>query len=192
MILGMDSQIFYAVNNLAGRSHILDLVGIFLASYSQYILVIVLLIVLFYPKESRNYNQKMIAVSLLAALIARFVVKTLIVLLYQRQRPFVNSPLVHHLISTRQSQYLQSFPSGHMIFLFALGTSLFLFNKRLGTFTLILSTIIGLARIYVGVHWPSDIVGGALIGAITSVIVYLLYKQTKYFKENNNAKLERL
>src|ERR1035437_8914114 len=145
-----DVKIFEAINGLANQSKIIDALGIFLAEYLPYLLGIFLLSFLFWPKK----NRVMVLVSIVAAIVARFVVKGAILLFYNRPRPYVNLSSAHKLISMSPSDNLQSFPSGHAVFFFALSTVIYLYNKKLGIFFLICSTIVGIARIFVGVHWP--------------------------------------
>ncbi|MCX6722617.1 MAG: phosphatase PAP2 family protein [Candidatus Staskawiczbacteria bacterium] len=171
-----DIKIFEAINGLAGQSKIIDLLGIFFAEYLPYLLGIFLLSLLFWPKKNKRRNRAMILLSITAAFIARFVVKSIILIFYDRPRPYINLPLVHKLISLNTIENLQSFPSGHTIFFFALSTVVYNFNKRLGIFFLVCSTTIAISRIFVGVHWPSDILAGAILGVIVGIIATWFYK----------------
>ncbi len=175
-----DVKIFEAINGLSNHSKIIDALGIFLADYLPYLLVLLLLSFLFWPKKDRTKNRAMVLVSIISALIARFVVKNIILLFYNYPRPYVNLPLTNKLISVSTAENLQSFPSGHAILFFALSAVIYSFNKKLGIFFLACSTLMGIARIFVGVHWPSDILGGAVLGIIVGVITKWLY--TKYWK----------
>ena len=179
-----DVKIFEAINGLANQSKVADLLGIFLAEYLPYLLGIFLLCFLFWPKKDRIKNRVMVLVSIAAAIIARFVVKGIILLFYNRPRPYVNLSSVHKLISMSASDNFQSFPSGHAIFFFALSAAIYSFNKKLGIFFLVCSTIMAIARIYVGVHWPSDILAGAILGIIVGAITKWLYTNNKNFIDN--------
>ena len=59
-----------------------------------------------------------------------------------------------------------AFPSGHATVMFALAFSLFFKNPRFGIVYFILATVSSLSRIVVGVHFPLDIAGGMLVGAL--------------------------
>jgi undecaprenyl-diphosphatase len=64
-----------------------------------------------------------------------------------------------------------SFPSDHAALFYTLSTGLFFISKKVGIFTLVYTTLfIGLPRIYVGLHYPIDIIGGAIIGIIVALI----------------------
>ena len=174
-----DLSIFTFFNNLARHSIVLDYLGIFLAEYSQYVLGAILLVLLFYPQNKKEDNRSMVVLSLTAAIIARYVVKTGILFLYGRSRPYVVLNTAHKLIPTSIAENFQSFPSGHAIFFFALAAVLYKFDKKLGNWFFGVATIMGIARVFVGVHWPSDIIGGAVLGIIVGWATYFGYKVYK-------------
>lgn len=74
----------------------------------------------------------------------------------------------------------RSFPSNHVQLSFALSTIVFYFYRKFGTALFLLSLIMGFGRIYVGVHYPSDVLVGALIGILLAVLVLkmnMIYKK---------------
>lgn len=64
-----------------------------------------------------------------------------------------------------------SFPSNHTAAAFAISVYVFLHHRRWGTLLLILSVLIGLARVIEGVHFPVDVFGGAILGSLTAFVV---------------------
>lgn len=64
-----------------------------------------------------------------------------------------------------------SFPSGHTASSFALATTIFLHNRRVGTGFLVAALVVGIGRILSNVHYPVDIVGGAIIGILISLLI---------------------
>jgi len=64
-----------------------------------------------------------------------------------------------------------SFPSGHACASFASATAMALTFGKKGAWAFVLAALIALSRIYVGVHYPSDVLVGALIGALAAVCV---------------------
>jgi membrane-associated phospholipid phosphatase len=66
-----------------------------------------------------------------------------------------------------------SFPSDHAMIAGAFAAGLLLLNRRIGTAALVLALLLAFARIYVGVHYPSDVAGGLAIGAAIGVLVVL-------------------
>ena len=89
-------------------------------------------------------------------------------------RPFDAFSEVHSLIP--ESGY--SFPSGHATFFMALAMSIFFLHKKAGYVFMIFALVIGLARIIAGVHFPADILGGFILGALVAYLVKNVYPHT--------------
>ena len=127
----------------------------------------------------------MVIVALFSGLVARFAIKPWVVFFYNRPRPYVTLPFVHKLIPTFFFSDVQSFPSGHALFFFAVSVAIYGFNKKLGIVFFLASGVMAMARIFVGVHWPSDILAGAFLGAIAGLIMrwfYVKYRYNEYKK----------
>ena len=101
------------------------------------------------------------------AVFARFVIVELIRFLWERPRPFIESNINLLLEHPATS----SFPSGHAAFYFAFSTLVYFYNKKLGALFLIATLILSVSRVYVGVHWPSDVLAGAVIGIFSAWLV---------------------
>jgi len=172
----MDTTLFWSLYGLSHQSVFFDAAGVFFAEYAAYVWAVILAVAFIWPSENRAGNRAMVIASVAAGLIARFAVKAALVFAYPRPRPFVILPSVHPLIATLSWENLQSFPSGHAIFFFALAAALFCFNKKIGLWALIAAAFISVARVYVGVHWPSDILGGAVLGVLTGWLAYRFYR----------------
>jgi len=171
--LDIDYYLFQQINGLAGHWAWLDWPNIYLASYLQYPLVGFLLIYLFLGKDRQEKlkNRLMLSGALAAALTARFIIATSFYHFFMRLRPFVDGA-ANQLIYYDSTK--SSFPSGHASFFFALATVIFLYNKKLGILFLAAATLISLARVYVGVHYPSDILAGAIFGILVGWLAYYL------------------
>ena len=83
--------------------------------------------------------------------------------LVERIRPYDINTAVELLIRP-PSDY--SFPSGHTSASFAAASAMFFLNKKIGIPALILAVVIGLTRLYLYVHYPTDVLGGAAVGFI--------------------------
>lgn len=72
------------------------------------------------------------------------------------------------------THYSYSFPSGHTASSIGAAVAMFCVNKKWGIAPVILAVLIGFSRIYLHVHFPSDVIISAIIAAIVGVCVYLL------------------
>lgn len=87
-----------------------------------------------------------------------------------RSRPFVSDPGSVHLFSPHVAD--PGFPSDHATAAFAIGTALFLRDRRIGTPVLIAATLLALGRVASGVHYPTDVLAGAALGAAVAMLVH--------------------
>lgn len=166
----MDLWLFQLINQFANRYWWLDTAGVFLADYLGYVLVLVLF--LFLIKDSRKYWPMVVQVAG-AAVLSRLVIANVIRLLWRQPRPFVEHD-VNLLLSPSSSS---SFPSGHASLYFALAAVVYLHHRRAGIAFLAASFVMGLARVFSGVHWPSDIASGALVGILSGWASVTAYRK---------------
>jgi undecaprenyl-diphosphatase len=110
---------------------------------------------------SRRPLRKAVMMSVMASVIA-FAIKSAITVIWVRPRPFISHPGLAYFNLGLDPP---SFPSGHAMVSFAIATSLLWSGYRKpGVFLLALAAVISAARVFAGVHYPSDVIGGALIG----------------------------
>ena len=94
-----------------------------------------------------------------------------------RPRPFHVNPELMTLIKHPSSF---SFPSGHTSGSFTAALVLFhLMPKKIGVPAVVLATMIGFSRMYVGVHYPTDVLGGIVVGIIASTVAILVVRFVK-------------
>lgn len=168
----LDQQIFLKIFHWAGHWMTLDILMIWLAGAIMYLLPISLLLFLVLSKNKKQ-ELIMLTMSGLAVLLSRGIIVFLIRLAWHRPRPFV----VLHLIPLMPYADKGSFPSGHAAALFALALVVYFFHKKTGIIFLGLSGLSVLARVYIGIHWPSDILAGAVVGLVGAWLVYWFFKR---------------
>jgi len=175
----MDYYIFQQINNLAGHWAWLDAAGVFLASYFQYFLGawLVVYLLLGRDKDGRKRNLKITIWGFASAIVARFGFGEIIKRLVARPRPFE----IHRVTQLISEDLHLSFPSGHVTFFFGLAMFIYFYNKKAGWVMFVGGFLIGLARIYVGVHYPLDILGGMVLGILVGWWMYRLSK--RYIKK---------
>lgn len=94
--------------------------------------------------------------------------------LIQRPRPFTLLPGVSLLIPPPGSS---SFPSGHTGSSFACAAAIFLLNKKWGVPALALAALIAFSRLYLSVHYPTDLLAGALLGVGSALLARWLCRR---------------
>ena len=161
------------------RNPILDNIMIFITSLGNGGMIwIAATIVLLIPKKTRKAGI-MSAVALLGSLIINNnIVKNIV----QRPRPFVTFADLQIIIPT-PSEF--SFPSGHTSSSFAAAAVFYRhLPKKLGLPAVILAGLIGFSRLYVGVHYPTDVIAGVLMGILLSYLAeYLVNLFVKKLKK---------
>jgi undecaprenyl-diphosphatase len=166
----LDLFIFHQINQFVFKQLWLDTLAIFFAQYLGHILIFCLF--LFLLKNLKKY-WPMIIQAFLSAILARFLIVEIIRYFLPRPRPFLEIPVNLLFEPLNQS----SFPSGHAAFYFALSAVIFLYNKKAGLLFFLASFLIVISRVFVGIHWPSDILVGAAIGIFSGWIAILFLRK---------------
>jgi membrane-associated phospholipid phosphatase len=89
---------------------------------------------------------------------------------FPRPRPY----LAHQVSLLISPTADTSFPSDHATLGFAVAVLVWRYNRRTGAALLLLALVLALARIFVGAHYPSDVLGGAVLGTLTSMAIAVL------------------
>ena len=128
-------------------------------------------VVLLLFKKTRPIGFTVLVSLLLDFLTINVVLKELVA----RPRPFVVNELIEPLVGG-VSPY-RSFPSGHSGGSFAAMFALYRWvPKKIGIPALFLASLVALSRLYVGVHYPTDILAGFVIGFVCSALAYAIVK----------------
>lgn len=168
-----NQQIFNAVHSLAGKSRLFDILAIFLADYLGYLLILAALYLIFVHKKNTSRYQIFLFIAL-SLIISRGLLTEIIRYFIFQPRPFISlsfNPLVSSSVNS-------SFPSGHAAFYFTLAFSLFNIDRRWSLMLAVGALLMGIARIFAGVHWPFDVIGGLLVGFFSILIVHFLLSKS--------------
>lgn len=130
----------------------------------------------------RKYRY--IGIAMTFSLVIEFILNNLLLKnIIARPRPYEISGEVELLVE-RANDY--SFPSGHTGSVFAVTVVLYLLlpesMKKYGILGILLSALMGYSRLYVGIHYPSDVIGGLLLGCVTAIFSVWLLKRQDFFK----------
>lgn len=123
----------------------------------------------------RKYLEFIIFVGI-SSLFSRFVITEFIRFFYDRPRPFEVFEDVRQLVDHTSGG---SFPSGHAALAFAVATTVSFYYPKTSALFFLAALSIGGGRIAAGVHWPSDILGGAFVGIVTAIILRKLWLYRK-------------
>lgn len=156
-----DTRWFHNINDLAGRSMGLDRLLVFANKYGLYFFALTVIIYFF-------VHRRIFWAAFWAAILSRGIFTEVIRFFYHRARPF-GVLTNYHLLVPKETEY--SFPSGHAAFYFAIAFAVYLYDKKAGGWLLVLALILSLDRVFVGVHYPLDVLGGIIVGAISVCIV---------------------
>lgn len=165
------------------RAPIMDSVMVFfsLIGNSGFFWIAIGLILLF-PKKTRRGGFDVLMCLLAAFIINDLVLKELVA----RVRPYETIEGLTILVKPLSSF---SFPSGHTNSSFASAIALTLAFGKKGALAYIPAVLIAASRCYVGVHYPSDVIAGMLIGTLVSLAAYVLlhkFIKTDFIKKQKN------
>ena len=168
--MGADRDLLLYINGLAGQIGPLDWVLKTVAN--DYLVPVVLslfLLWLWFARPGKEGTQLAVLAGVGALGLGNGLIK-LVNLIYYRPRPFTELPVRLLLYRPHDS----SFPSNGTAVAFILATAIFLGNRKAGVVALAIASLYGFSRVYVGIHYPLDVLGGAAIGILTSYGVYRL------------------
>jgi undecaprenyl-diphosphatase len=157
----MNFLTFENLNSFAKKCKILDAFSIFFARYLPYLLFCFLIAVSFYYDFINIFLGALVA-GCIGRLINEFVH-----IFYKIKRPAYLAKTKVLISFTKNF----SFPSGHTSFFFGISFYFLFYFKVLGIILLLLSFLISIARVFCGVHWTKDILGGIFIGFISAFAI---------------------
>ena len=158
------------------RSSIMDKVMPLITDMGNGAIIWMLIAIVFLiNKKYRRYGLMIIVALMLCFIVGNLSIKPLV----SRVRPFNAAPLLDGLLIKQPTDF--SFPSGHTMCSFASGVVIFYMNRRIGIFALIISSLIGFSRLYLYVHYPSDVFSGMVIGILLGSLSIIIIKKIKGF-----------
>ena len=175
--MGIEFEILYKIQEL--RNPILDSIMIVITRFGDGgIGWIVLGILLLCLKKTRKCGLVMLIAMGINFLLGNLFLKNLIA----RLRPCQVDAGVRMLISTPGGY---SFPSGHTLHAFTAATAIFLYYKKSGIAAFVFASLIAFSRMYLFVHYPTDILGGLILGVAMAVLVYRIVQKSNRQKKVN-------
>jgi len=137
-------------------------------SASRLHVVVIVLAVVFVAYASKHTRKRVLLLSLFS-LAASLILSRIVSQFYYSPRPFVTDeiiPLIQHVADN-------GFPSDHMLLVSTITVVVLMYTRSLGSILIVLSVLVGLGRVFSGVHHPVDILGSVIIAVIAVLVSYL-------------------
>jgi undecaprenyl-diphosphatase len=167
----MDLTLFKALNGFAAHHDALEDVLRFFAQDAQYFFVGLLAVLFLATGKWRSVNARHGVVAAGFSALLALGIAHLITEFWDRARPYEAHPTAAHLFISPASD--PSFPSDHATAAFAIAVAIWLRSRKAGWLALAMATIVAVSRVAVGVHYPGDVIGGALIGTASALILWV-------------------
>ena len=140
--------------------------------FASYFIWVMIVYIIFFARRAANHMRTLVYI-FIAGGVAYFI-NQVIGYFFFRERPFITEDVVA-LINT--SHLDKSFPSDHSGVAWAFATFVFLIDKKSGALLMVLALFISLGRVSAGVHYLSDVFGGAIVGVVAAIFVYSIKKK---------------
>ncbi|WP_353892120.1 phosphatase PAP2 family protein [Proteinivorax hydrogeniformans] len=162
------------IYNFRGTITFLDYFFYVLAEYSSIFFILSFSIVIG-VEVFKNKGLAFKVLSYCFVILSTFITNQILRRLVQRERPFV----VNQFDSLIEHSASYSFPSNHAAMSFIVALTIYRLNPKIGKYFLFLAGFVSLSRVYVGVHYPSDIIAGALLALAIFKLFELFLLQHK-------------
>ncbi|AYD41348.1 phosphatase PAP2 family protein [Clostridium fermenticellae] len=168
----MNMEFFRLINNLANKNIVLDKIMIFFSKDVPYIFMGIVALVFIWGIIKRNDNYRKASVNTFIVTVINLMLSFIIGSIYYMDRPFVHNKvnlLVPHVKDA-------SLPSDHATGTMSIALGLGRYNRIIKIILTILSIMVGFSRVYVGNHYPLDVISAYIMVFITNYLYNLLLK----------------
>ncbi|MEA4827138.1 undecaprenyl-diphosphatase [Clostridium sp. JNZ J1-5] len=165
----MNMELFRLINNLANKNSVLDGIMVFFSKDVPYIFMAAIVMVFILGIIKKNSDYRKIAFNTFVITLINLILSFIIGGIYYVDRPFVHNKVNLLFAHVKDA----SFPSDHATGTMSIALGLRDYNKSLNLILTILSILVGVSRIYVGHHYPMDVMGAYILAFATSYIYNL-------------------
>lgn len=169
-------ELFRMFNDLGKEVMFLNPIMIFFAKYMKYFLLFGIIMYWF----TRERENRIMIISSMFAFVVAEVFGAIAGSIHSNNQPFAELSNVNQLIGHAIDN---SFPSDHAIEFFSICITFLLFKKNLRYVWLAIAILVSISRVWVGVHYPADILVGAILGIIGAALCYWIIPQLNVIKK---------
>ncbi|TIS89810.1 phosphatase PAP2 family protein [Mesorhizobium sp.] len=168
----LDVAVTHAINSIAGTNAALDFLMIWVSAVG--VPLIVLAVAGQWLRRTDRQQTRHVLLAAGFSFLLGLALNQLILLLVHRMRPY-DAGVTHLLIAHSADP---SFPSDHATATIAIAAAFLLHGmRRLGFWFLVAALLVTVSRVYIGTHYVSDVLGGALTGIVAALLVRALYRE---------------
>lgn len=168
----MDWTVFHSVNSAVATRDWLEDPTTALADLAVPLYALATAGLWFLARPYGSTRWKLASASALLAAGIALMANQVVSHLWERPRPFTAHPSLTHVLGARTTD--PSFPSDHAAAAFAIAFAVLAFSRFGGALFLVAATLIGISRIALGMHYPSDVLAGLLVGLGAAALVTTL------------------
>jgi len=158
-MIKMNMELFRLINNLAYKNNVLDGIMIFFSKYVPYLFMAVIALVFILGVLKKNSEYRKATVSTFVFTVINLLLSFVIGNIYYVDRPFVHNDVNLLFPHVKDA----SLPSDHATGTLSIALGLGKYNKALRIILSILSIIVGFSRVYVGHHYPMDVISAYIL-----------------------------
>jgi undecaprenyl-diphosphatase len=166
----MDLSVLHALNGFLFRHDAVEDPLVAYVNVAELLFLAMLVIAFVFAGGHRRAHTRRAAVAAGLSAGLGLAAAQVITRIVDRPRPFVAHPHAVHLFSQHAAD--SGFPSDHATAAFAIGVALLLRNRVWGAIVLVAATLLAVGRVAMGVHYPTDVLGGAALGTLAALVLY--------------------
>lgn len=168
-MLKMNIELFKFINKLAYKNSVLDAIMIVFSKYVPYLFMAIIAIVFLIGIFNKNNEYRKSMVSTFVFTIMNLFISFIVGSIYYVDRPFVHNKV--NLLFPHAKD--ASLPSDHATGTMSIALGLGKYNKAISVTLSILSLIVGFSRVYVGHHYPADVISAYILVFVTNYLYNL-------------------